>query len=68
MGEGVRLIDSARQVAMEVHKILQTEGLLSKNGKGKQKFYVSDNPEWFSALAKEFLGQPVKNAKKVASV
>ena len=68
MGDGVTLIDSAQQVAIEVKKILAQEGLLNKKGKGKHRFYVSDNPEWFSELAKRFLGKPAKNVKRVNGV
>lgn len=68
MGKDVALIDSAKQVAVEVHKIISSEGLLNKKGKGKHEFFVSDNPEWFSNLAQRFLGRPVKNVKKVNSV
>ncbi|MEK6727663.1 MAG: glutamate racemase [Candidatus Omnitrophota bacterium] len=68
MGENIVLIDSAQQVAIEVKKILTQEGLLNRNGKGKHKFYVSDNPEWFSGLAKRFLGEQVRGIKKVDSV
>ena len=64
MGEGVTLIDSAKQVAIEVKNILQHENMLNQKGKGKQKFFVSDNPEWFSGLANTFLGRPVKDVKK----
>jgi len=66
MGRNVTLIDSAKQVALEVQKILTHEGMLNKKScRGKQKFFVSDNPEWFSALAKRFLGKPLANARKV---
>ena len=65
MGDGVVLIDSAKQVAVEVKNILSKEDLLNKNGKGKHEFFVSDNPEWFSGLAQRFLGQPVRNVKKI---
>ena len=68
LGNQITLIDSAKQVAIEVKKILSQEGLLNKNGRGKQRFYVSDNPEWFSELAKRFLGRPVKNVKRVNPV
>lgn len=64
MGNGVTLIDSAKQVAVEVKKILMNEGLMNTSGKGKQKFYVSDNPEWFSGLAQRFLGTTVKDVEK----
>jgi len=66
LGEGVTLIDSARQVAFEVKKILAVEGLLNSGSrKGGSRFYVSDNPEWFSALAARFLGRKIKNISRV---
>lgn len=68
MGPKVTLIDSAKQVAIEVKNILASEGLLNKGNHGRQEFFVSDNPEWFSGLAKKFLGKPIRNAKKVNNV
>jgi len=68
LGKGVILIDSAKQVAIEVKKILAAEGLLKRGRRGKHKFYASDNPEWFSSLAERFLGEPVRNVKKVNPV
>ncbi len=69
LGKQVNLIDSAKQVGMEVKKILSAEGLLNKNGKkGKAKFYVSDNPEWFRNLANRFLGRSVKDVSRVSNV
>lgn len=65
LGRQVTLIDSAKQVALEVKEVLSHEGLLSKGRCGKHRFYVSDNPEWFSELAERFLGEPVRNVKKV---
>ncbi|MDD4982181.1 MAG: glutamate racemase [Candidatus Omnitrophota bacterium] len=68
MGGKVTLIDSAKQVAVEVNKILSDEGLLSNKARGRADFFVSDNPEWFKDLAGRFLGKPVKNVRKVNSV
>ncbi|MCX5708442.1 MAG: glutamate racemase, partial [Candidatus Omnitrophica bacterium] len=65
LGKDIKLIDSAKQVAMEVKRILSAENILSRSRKGKRRFYVSDNPEWFTGLAKSFLGEPIKGAKKV---
>ena len=64
MGKEVKLIDSAKKVALEVKNILTAEGLLNRNRRGKHKFYVSDNPEWFSGLAKRFLGKTVRGEKQ----
>ena len=66
MGRRVTLIDSAEQVAMEVKKILACDGMLAKGKKGKHKFFVSDNSEWFSEIAGRFLGRPIKNVRKVS--
>lgn len=65
LGKDVTLIDSAKQVAVEVKKILAQEGQLNKGGLGRHRFYVSDNPEWFSGLAQRFLGESPKNVEKV---
>ena len=67
LGDNVTLIDSAKQVAVEVKKILGSENILNEKGKGKHSFYVSDNPEWFSGLAERFLGKSLKNVKKAVS-
>ena len=67
LGDSVALIDSAKQVAIEVKKILLAEGLLNKNHRARQDFFVSDNPAWFSDLAERFLGKPIKDAKKALS-
>jgi len=70
LGNNITLIDSAKQVAIEVKNILDAEGLLNNKGRraGRHRFYVSDNPEWFSGLAERFLGQPVRNVKRVNNV
>jgi len=68
MGSDVVLIDSAKQAAMEVKDILTREDLLNKKSRGKHKFFVSDNPEWFSGLAQRFLGKPLKDVRRVSNV
>lgn len=71
MGDDVVLIDSAKQVAVEVNKILMENSLLNNdkgNSLGKKEFFVSDNPEWFKGLAQSFLGRTVNNVKKVENV
>lgn len=69
MGNDVVLIDSAKQVAMEVKKSLDQEGALgARRSRARRDFYVSDNPQWFQELAGRFLGQPVKSVKMVNNV
>lgn len=67
LGPKVKLIDSAKQVAIEVKDILSMERGLNSRGQGKHRFYVSDNPEWFSGLAKQFLGKSIRDAQKVSN-
>lgn len=69
LGKQVTLIDSAKQVAFEVKKILASEDMLNRSRRsGKHKFYVSDNPEWFSSLAQRFMGRKVADVRKVVNV
>jgi len=68
LGGRIRLIDSAKQVAIEVKKILSFQKILNKPRRSNQKFYVSDNPEGFSLLARTFLGKKIMDVRKVNSV
>ena len=68
MGNHVVLIDSAKQVALEVKNILDSENELNTKRLSKRTFLVSDNPEWFRDLAKRFLGQSIKNVMRVSNV
>jgi glutamate racemase len=69
MGPHVRVINSAKQVAIEVKKILSIDGqVCARPHSGKHRFFVSDNPEWFTGLAKTFLGRPITDAKRADHV
>lgn len=68
LGGKVNLIDSAKQVSVEVKNILDNEGMLNASGVGRRRFFVSDNPEWFSGLAKSFLGEVAGDIRKVNNV
>jgi glutamate racemase len=65
MGPKVTLIDSAREVAMEVKRILESQGLLrGPKSNPKHLYLVSDEPEIFKYRAVRFLGTNVKNVKR----
>ena len=68
LGKSVRLIDSAEQVACEAKEVLMNEGLLNKKRKSRYLFYVSDELQQFKKVANNFLGQEIKNVKKVDNV
>ena len=66
IGEEVVLIDSAVATAREVRQHLENAGLLrAENGPRYHKFYVSDVPDKFAAVASRFLGRPMDNIIRV---
>ncbi len=65
IGSKINIVDSASAVAMQVEDLLKEKDLLRKTGKGKYKFFVSDSPEKFKAIGNKFLGNKIKNVKKV---
>ncbi|MBI4335880.1 MAG: glutamate racemase [Candidatus Omnitrophica bacterium] len=66
MGDGVALVDSARQVAAHAKEILSWENLLSKSGRrARCRFYVSDEPAKFALSGEKFIGRKIGPVKKV---
>ena len=69
LGPRVRLIDSAKEVASEVKKLLIREGLERPGqGRGRHSFLVSDAPQHFKKLARQFLGREIQNVKRTNHV
>ncbi|MDO8536329.1 MAG: glutamate racemase [Candidatus Omnitrophota bacterium] len=67
MGNGVSLVDSAREVAKEAGAILDASGLLNENpGKRNHRFFVSDEPGPFIRLSERFLKREMKCVKRAA--
>ena len=65
MGRGVTLVDSAEEVAVEVDRILDSQGLANKSrAKPSYKFFVSDDPKHFTEVGEKFLRQKIRCAKK----
>lgn len=56
MGPKVRLIDSAEETAAEVEALLERSGSRRRSGRGGRRFFASDGPVRFLALAKRLLG------------
>lgn len=66
VGGHVTLIDSAKEVALEVKNLLKATGLTrTKKGPVERVFLVSDEPKHFLKLARRFLDYNIKNVKKV---
>lgn len=66
VGKKIKLIDSGEEAAKEVRRILEQENLLNKQKKnGSHKFYVTDFQKKFKEISERFLGQPIRDVKKV---
>lgn len=64
--KGVRIINSANEVACHVQGILLANELLADNKKTpKKEFYLSDDAEGFAKLAKLFLKREISNPRVV---
>ncbi|MFH0876782.1 MAG: glutamate racemase [Candidatus Omnitrophota bacterium] len=67
MGKGVTLIDSAKQVAIEVKQVLSHEGLLNQDrSRPTREYFVSDEVAIFKNVAKVFLGSELSEVQKVS--
>lgn len=68
MGPKVRLVDSARQVALKTKEVLQSLGLEHSDRNGAapaHRFFVTDEPKHFETLSLRFLGRRVGDVSKV---
>jgi len=62
MGKKVVLVDSAKEVAREVKQLLiETDRRRILKRKARYKFLISDRPQEFKRIAKNFLGTELKN-------
>jgi glutamate racemase len=59
MGPGVALVDSAAAVAADAERLLESRGLLAPQGSGSERYFVTDLPAQFGAVAERFLGRAV---------
>ncbi len=65
MGKGVRLVDSAEEIAIEVAAMLERESLTRRKGKGAHGFFVTDAPDRFIKVGQRFLGEKVESAVRI---
>ena len=65
MGRSVVLVDSGLEVAKEAKEILDASGLLNgSKKKGREKFFVSDEPSRFVRIGESFLKRRIKCVKR----
>jgi len=66
VGKGTVLVDSAREVACEVKRLLARERLARAGRRAaRHKFLVSDRPQEFQKIARNFLGRNITSVIKV---
>ncbi|MBI1976170.1 MAG: glutamate racemase [Candidatus Omnitrophica bacterium] len=66
MGDGVRLVDSATSMAIEIEKVLREQGLETNRSRERSqaRYFVSDDPDKFVELAEKFLGEKIEQLEK----
>ncbi len=65
LGEGTKLIDSARSVADHVGRLIGTKPLSRISDPGRLLCYVSDNPQHFQSVGTQVLGEAITDVARV---
>lgn len=64
VGAGVRLVDSARETAAELERVLARHRIAAPAGsEPRHRFVASDDPAQFLRLGERFLGQPIESVE-----
>jgi glutamate racemase len=66
-GDGIYLVNSAKETAKEVQKVLEDKGLIAHKQKhGSYTFYVTDNAERFIHVGERFLGRKLGPVEEIS--
>ncbi|MGQ0793786.1 MAG: glutamate racemase [Deltaproteobacteria bacterium] len=67
MGEGVALIDSAAETALEIERVIAENGIANRgsNDAAIREFYLTDTSDTFISTASRFLGQDVGGVEQI---
>jgi glutamate racemase len=66
VGEGITLVDSAQETALEIESVLSQHKELNKSiTNGTRKFYLTDVSDTFVSIAGRFLGEKIDNIEMV---
>ncbi|CEI74231.1 Glutamate racemase [Romboutsia hominis] len=67
VGEDIKLVNPAKETAMDLKKVLEEEDILRKDGNERAyyEYYVSDIPEKFASIATEFIKRDIDNVNHV---
>ncbi|EGT5044348.1 glutamate racemase [Clostridioides difficile] len=66
VGEHIKLVNPAKETAKDLKKILEVQNIINNTEiHGTYQYYVSDIPEKFSDIAREFLKKKIDKIQKV---
>jgi len=65
LGTGVYIVNSGRETALDVQRLLRKHDAAKDTGKGGCSFYVTDAPDKLADLGSRVLGEPLKKARLV---
>ncbi|MBE9535625.1 MAG: glutamate racemase [Proteobacteria bacterium] len=65
LGEGVTLVDSGDEAALDLEGLLVDRGLHRKGGGASHRFYVTDTPDRFVEVGESFLGGRLSDVSHV---
>lgn len=67
LGDDVQIVNTGRETAREVQKMLQKHGAIA-SGKGKCDYYVTDAPDRLSELGRRFLGESLDKVRLIRHI
>jgi glutamate racemase len=65
LGNTVKIVDSATATAETVRGSLERLGLVRTEGRGRQSYFVTENPERFVRTGRRFMGPEVESAVRI---
>lgn len=65
MGDGVTLVDSAEETALEIERVLEENQILNGDSPSKKEFYLTDVSDTFVGVASRFLGEKIDRVEQV---
>ncbi len=68
MGNGVNIINTGIETAIEVKAMLEQKRLANDSGRGGAEYFVTDSPDSFREVGSRFLGEDIKRIKFLKSL
>jgi glutamate racemase len=65
LGRGVKIIDSAAATGVAVRERLAALRLARLHGTGSQRFFVTETPDRFVRVGRQFIGDRVESAVRI---